>query len=124
MYATNVLIQADFSSLKHFDLATLLEMVEDKGMILHLLAMFREDSLRNKKEVDEALSQKDYKLAFERLHTLKGSAYILGANQLGETAKILEPSIKAGKLDEGAYQAFEIELSEIQAELTTMLSKR
>lgn len=93
-------------------------------MILHLLSMFREDSLKNKQEVDGALAQQNYKLAFERLHTLKGSAYILGANQLGEAAKILEPSVKAGKLDKGAYQAFETELSEIQAELTAFLCAR
>jgi len=96
-------------------------MVGDEALVMQLLRMFYEDTQDTVKELTAELERKDYVAAQKRVHSLIGSAGILGAKSLHTVAEIFDRNLKQGHFDRVAYDAFTAELDKTRLSLGEIL---
>ncbi|OWS71898.1 hypothetical protein CBI30_05460 [Polynucleobacter aenigmaticus] len=93
-----------------FDVKNALAMVGDESLVMQLLRMFYEDTQETAHELSQEIERGDYVAAQKRVHSLIGSAGILGAESLHTVAEIFDRNLKQGHFDRFAYDAFTAEL--------------
>ena len=106
----NILTPVGLSGLPSFDVKNALAMVGDEAMVMQLLRMFYEDTQETAHELSQEIERRDYVAAQKRVHSLIGSAGILGARSLHAAAEIFDRNLKQGNFDRFAYDIFTTEL--------------
>jgi CheY-like chemotaxis protein len=94
----------------------------NRSLYLWVLRSFMETQSNASKEIEEALSKGDTKLALRRAHTIKGNAGSLGSAALEETALALELAIAHEEPSARINDALDIFAGELER-LTTDLKR-
>lgn len=110
--------QVDLNTLPGFDVQNALAMVGDEGLVIQLLQMFYEDTKSTLSELSRELERGDFAAAHKRMHSLIGSAGILGAKSLHADIEVFDRSLKQGTCDLAALQVLTLSLERTRAVLS------
>ena len=113
----------DLSNLPGFDVQNALAMVGDEGLVIQLLQMFYEDTKSTLSELSKELERGDFVAAHKRMHSLIGSAGILGAKSLHADIEVFDRSLKQGTCDLAALQVLTLSLERTRSALSQFSSQ-
>ena len=111
------------NNLPGFDLADLLEMLDDEKLIIRLMEIFYLDSANIQAELEQKLSQGDLEAAKIMLHNVKGAAGAVGATELLKVTLVLEKNITQGQPYSSANESFATILHQTRETIQSLLAR-
>ena len=106
-------------SIEGFDFASAIVMLGDEALILQMIEIFLKDSVNTIRDLTKKIDSQQHREAQYLIHSLIGTAGILGATALRNTAEQLDRALRQRYMIESAFDAF---TTEFQRSTTTLMN--